>query len=92
MRTSSGYVVHGTINLPDGAPARRAVVRLTSVRGFDPKGSARAHVYLANPHVIENQPAEAIAELDAYLAAATNAPDRDKLLALESQLRAAVRK
>jgi len=70
-------------------PARFAFQRALNL---DPKGSVRAHVHLANLHIKENRPAEAIAELDAYLTAVPNPPDRDKLLALEVQLRAAVKK
>ena len=35
----------------------------------------------------ENRPGEAIRELDAYLAAVPDAPDKEKVLALRSQLR-----
>ena len=54
---------------------------------LDPKGSARAHFHLANICIRENRLDEAISELDAYLAALPDAPDKEKVLALRSQLR-----
>jgi len=54
---------------------------------LDPKGFARAHFHLANIYIRENRTAEAINELDAYLAALPEAPDREKVIALQSQLR-----
>lgn len=53
---------------------------------LDPKGSARAHFHLANIYIRENRIDEAIRELDAYLAALPDAPDKEKALALRSQL------
>ncbi len=53
---------------------------------LDPEGSARAHFHLANIYIREKRPAEAISELDAYLAALPEAPDREKVLALRAQL------
>jgi len=65
-------------------PARAAYRRALSL---DPKGSARAHYHLASLYIRENRPGEAISELDAYLAALPEAPDREKVIALQSQLR-----
>jgi tetratricopeptide (TPR) repeat protein len=65
--------------------ARAALKKALTI---DPNGAARAHVHLANLCIKENKPQEAIAEIEAYLAAVPNAPDADKLRALLSQLRA----
>jgi tetratricopeptide (TPR) repeat protein len=65
-------------------PARAAFQHALSL---DPQGSARAHFHLANLDIRENRPGEAIRELDAYLAAVPDAPDKEKVLALRSQLR-----
>jgi tetratricopeptide (TPR) repeat protein len=65
-------------------PARAAFQHALSL---DPQGSARAHFHLANLDIRENRPGEAIRELDAYLAAVPDAPDREKVLALRAQLR-----
>ncbi len=54
---------------------------------LDPKGSARAHFHLANIDIRENRVGEAISELDAYLAALPDAPDKEKILALRAELR-----
>jgi len=54
---------------------------------LDPKGSARAHFHLANIYIRESRPAEAISEPDACLSALPDAPDKEKVLALKSQLR-----
>jgi len=53
---------------------------------LDPKGSVRARIHLANLALKQNQLQEAIAQLDAYLADAANAPDADKVRALRTQL------
>ncbi len=65
-------------------PARKAFQHALRL---DPQGAARAHVHLANLDIRENRPGEAIRELDAYLAAVPDAPDKEKVLALRSQLR-----
>jgi tetratricopeptide (TPR) repeat protein len=69
-------------------PAKAAFQRALSL---DPKGSARAHAHLANLYIQGNQAAEALREIDAYLAAAPNAPDREKMLAVQKQLRAVLK-
>ena len=56
--------------------------------GFlDPVGAARAHVHLASLWIKQDRPREAVAELEAYLAAAPQAPDAEKWRALAGQLR-----
>ncbi len=70
-------------------PARASLQRALSL---DPKESARAHVHLATLFMKEDRPGEALKELDAYLAAVPNPPDREKLLAVQSRLRAAINK
>jgi len=54
---------------------------------LDPKGAARAHFHLASLYILESRPVEALDQLDAYLSAVPDAPDREKILALQSQLR-----
>jgi tetratricopeptide (TPR) repeat protein len=80
-------VAYLSTNRPEAA--RSALARAVSV---DPKGSTRAHVHLANLAIQENQPQEAIAQLDAYLADAPNAPDAEKVRALRKQLEQGVQK
>jgi len=65
----------------------RAAASLQRALSLDPKGSARAHVHLASILFKQNRPAEAAAQLDAYLEAVPNAPDRDRLLALRKSIK-----
>jgi tetratricopeptide (TPR) repeat protein len=60
---------------------------LTKSLNLDPVGSVRAHVQLARLDLKENRNAEAVAELETYLAAVPNAPDADKLRALLAELK-----
>ncbi|RPJ86895.1 MAG: hypothetical protein EHM18_03885 [Acidobacteria bacterium] len=79
-------VAYLSTNRPEAAHS--ALARSVSL---DPKGSVRARVYLANLAIQQNQPQEAIAQLDAYLTDAPNAPDGDKVRALRAQLQQNVR-
>jgi tetratricopeptide (TPR) repeat protein len=77
------------MSLGQREPARAAFQRALSL---DPVGSVRAHVHLANLYIQGNQAAEALAEIDAYLSAVPDAPDRDKLVAVQNQLKAVLKK
>jgi tetratricopeptide (TPR) repeat protein len=68
---------------------RRNIARaaLEKALAIDPRGAVRAHVHLANLWIKEKRPHEAIAELEAYLAAVPNAPDAERQRALLAQLR-----
>lgn len=74
----------------DQSPAARASLERALV--IDPVGAARAHVHLANLWIKEDRLREAIAELQAYLAAVPNAPDAEKCKAAVNQLRQRVQK
>jgi tetratricopeptide (TPR) repeat protein len=69
--------------------ARAALHRALTI---DPKGAARAHVQLANLSIRENKPAEALAEIEAYLSKVPDPPDKERLLRMASQLRASTGK
>ena len=77
------------LGLTYGALDRWGAARMAfqQALSLDPKGFARAHFHLANIYIRENRTAEAINELDAYLAALPEAPDREKVITLQSQLR-----
>ncbi len=68
---------------------RRDVARaaLQKALAIDPVGAARAHVHLAHLSIRENQPQNAIAELEAYLTAVPDAPDADSQRSLILRLR-----
>ena len=72
-----------------GAVDRWGAARMSFLQALnlDPKGAARAHFHLANIYVRENRLEEAISELDAYLSAVPDAPDKDEVLALKARLR-----
>jgi tetratricopeptide (TPR) repeat protein len=59
---------------------------------IDPKGTVRAHVHLANLWIKENQPRQAIAELESYLAAVPNAQDADMQRTILERLRSRVKR
>lgn len=85
-RNATNYFFLGLANL---ALDRRDTARAAFQKALnlDPKAAARAHVHLANLFIKEGRPADAIAELDAYLMVVPRAPDANKLRALASQLR-----
>jgi tetratricopeptide (TPR) repeat protein len=66
-------------------PARASLEKALSI---DPVSSVRAHVHLATLCIREHHPEEAIQELELYLKAVPNPPDKQKLDAILSQLRA----
>jgi tetratricopeptide (TPR) repeat protein len=72
-----------------GAVDRWGAARMAFLQALnlDPKGAARAHFHLANIYVREHRLEEAISELDAYLSAVPDAPDKDEVLALKARLR-----
>jgi tetratricopeptide (TPR) repeat protein len=69
-------------------PARASLQKALSI---DPVSSVRAHVHLATLFIRENHPQEAIQELELYLKAVPNPPDKEKLNVILSQLRAGPR-
>jgi Tfp pilus assembly protein PilF len=73
------------LNLDRREPARQALLQALRL---DPRESVRAHVYLADLFAREQRYAEAANELRTYLALEPDAPDAEKLKALEAQLRA----
>ena len=82
---SSSYLFLGVASLAlDRREAARA--SLQKALALDPTGAARARVHLANLYLKEERLKDAVAELEAYLAAVPNAPDADKLRAVRSQI------
>jgi tetratricopeptide (TPR) repeat protein len=83
---ATNYLFMGTaqVALDRREQARASLQKALSI---DSAAAARAHVYLANLSIRENRPQDALAELDAYFAAVPNPPDKEKLLAIRSQLR-----
>ncbi len=80
------YLLLGICNAQLGRQdAARAALHRALV--LDPAGAARAHVHLANLEIKENRPQDAIAQLEAYLAALPNASDADSQRRLIAQLR-----
>jgi len=77
------------LSLDKPEAAQSALSRAVSL---DPKGSARARLHLANLAIQGNQPEEAVAQLDAYLADVPNAPDAEKVRALRAQLQQGAQK
>ncbi len=75
-------ICNARLNRPDAARAG-----LHKALAIDPIGAARAHVHLAHLSIKENRPQDAIAELEAYLAALPDAPDADTQRGLIRQLR-----
>ncbi len=77
------------MGIADVALDRREQARaaLEKALSFDPVSSVRAHVHLATLLIRENRPAEAAQELQTYLDAVPNPPDKDKLNAILMQLR-----
>jgi tetratricopeptide (TPR) repeat protein len=79
-------ICNARLDRPDVARAA-----LHKALAIDPIGAARAHVYLAHLSIKENQPQDAIAELEAYLAALPDAPDADSQRSLILRLRRLLR-
>jgi tetratricopeptide (TPR) repeat protein len=80
---------HLLLGIANSALGRHAAAHasLGKALSLDPVGAVRAHVHLANLWIKQDRPREAIAELEAYLAAAPNAPDAEKWRILAGQLR-----
>ena len=87
---ATNYLFMGTadVALDRREQARAALLKALSI---DPAGSVRAHVHLANLSIRENKPGEALAELETYLAKVPDAPDKEKLVAIASQLRSSIK-
>ncbi len=85
------YLFMGTsyVALDRREPARAALEKALSL---DPSAAVRAHVHLANLYLKENRLQEAAGELQAYLKIVPDAPDAEKLRAIEAQLRARLQK
>jgi Flp pilus assembly protein TadD len=85
-RDASAYLFLGYAyaSIDKRVEARSALHKALTI---DSVGSARAHVHLANLYLKESRNHEAAVELEAYLAAAPNAPDAEKLRQLLSQLK-----
>jgi tetratricopeptide (TPR) repeat protein len=87
----STYLFLGIANVSlDRREAARSA--LQKALSLDPNAAVRAHVHLANLYIKENRLQEAVAELQAYLAAAPNAPDTERLRSIEAQLRTRLNK
>jgi tetratricopeptide (TPR) repeat protein len=64
---------------------------LQKALSLDPIASVRAHVHLATLLIRENRPIEAAQEIESYLGAVPDAPDKQKLQAILAELRAGKR-
>jgi len=82
---ASTYLFLGIANvsLDRREAGRKALEKALSL---DAALAARAHVHLANLYLKEDRFKDAATELDAYLSAAPNAPDAEKLKAVRAQI------
>jgi tetratricopeptide (TPR) repeat protein len=67
-----------------------ALASLRHALWLDPEGCVRARLHLAKIYIKEGRTKPALAQLEAYLEAAPDSPDKEELLAIQSRLRASL--